>query len=202
MQITNRNKRFSARTTTQTAVAQVRAILVKPLSLHDLGPPNTRWPAPPHLGSHNKLPWRIISSLPILKLLKEPIEQMFENFRGEEGQEKSNDESGESKTPKIEEITIPSVTEMAKAGFLFSPVNGGISDISFDVKTCTLYLPVVELDVNTEVYLRNLVAYEACIAAGPLVMARYAELMNGIIDTEEDAKYLRERGIVFIGNQR
>ncbi|KAF5758112.1 hypothetical protein HanXRQr2_Chr16g0725591 [Helianthus annuus] len=121
---------------------------------------------------------------------------MFKNFRGEEGQEKSNDESGESKTPKIEEITIPSVTEMAKAGILFSPVNGGISDISFDVKTCTLYLPVVELDVNTEVYLRNLVAYEACVAAGPLVMARYTELMNGIIDTEEDAKYLRERGIV------
>ncbi|KAJ0833934.1 hypothetical protein HanRHA438_Chr16g0738121 [Helianthus annuus] len=142
-----------------------------------------------------KLPWRIISSLPILKLLKEPIEQMFKNFRGE-GQEKSNDESGESKTPKIEEITIPSVTEMAKAGILFSPVNGGISDISFDVKTFTLYLPVVELDVNTEVYLRNLVAYEACVAAGPLVMARYTELMNGIIDTEEDAKYLRERGIV------
>ncbi|KAJ0436499.1 hypothetical protein HanRHA438_Chr16g0738131 [Helianthus annuus] len=49
---------------------------------------------------------------------------------------------------------------------------------------------------NTEVYLRNLVAYEACVAAGPLVMARYTELMNGIIDTEEDAKYLRERGIV------
>ncbi|KAI7729575.1 hypothetical protein M8C21_032641 [Ambrosia artemisiifolia] len=141
-----------------------------------------------------KLPWRIISSLPILKLLKEPIEQMFKNFRGE-GQEKSNDESGES-TPKIEEITIPSVSEMAKAGFLFSPINGGISNISFDVKTCTLYLPVVELDVNTEVYLRNLVAYEACVAAGPLVMARYTELMNGIIDTEEDAKYLRERGIV------
>ncbi|KAI3777748.1 hypothetical protein L1987_47550 [Smallanthus sonchifolius] len=115
---------------------------------------------------------------------------MFENFRGE-GQEKSKDE-----TPTIEEITIPSVTEMAKAGILFSPVNGGISSISFDVKTSTLYLPVVELDVNTEVYLRNMVAYEACVAAGPLVVARYTELMNGIIDTQEDAKFLQERGIV------
>ncbi|KAF5758117.1 hypothetical protein HanXRQr2_Chr16g0725641 [Helianthus annuus] len=143
-----------------------------------------------------KFPWKIISSLPILKNMKEPIEQMLEHFRGEEGEEKPKDESGEPKSPRMEEITIPSVTEMAEAGFLFSPVNGGISDISFDVKTCTLYLPVVELDVNTEVYLRNLVAYEACVAAGPLVMARYTELMNGIIDTEEDAKYLRERGIV------
>ncbi|KAI3671505.1 hypothetical protein L1987_87243 [Smallanthus sonchifolius] len=142
-----------------------------------------------------KLPWKILSNLPILKLMKEPIEHMFENFRGE-GQEKSKDESGEQKTPTIEEITIPSVTELVKAGILFSPANGGISSISFDVKTSTLYLPVVELEVNTEVYLRNLVAYEACVAAGPLVMARYTELMNGIIDTQEDAKFLQERGIV------
>ncbi|GJR52657.1 gypsy type transposase [Tanacetum coccineum] len=85
---------------------------------------------------------------------------------------------------------------MAQAGILFSPVNGGIFDISFNNITSTLYLPVVDLDVNTEVYLRNLVAYEACIAAGPLVDARYTELVNGIIDTEEDAKFLREKGIV------
>ncbi|GJY55308.1 putative UPF0481 protein, partial [Tanacetum coccineum] len=142
-----------------------------------------------------KLPWKIIAALPILKLLKEPIEQMFQNFRGEGGDE-SKDDGDDSKAPLIEEITIPSVMEMAKAGILFSPVNGGISDISFDNKTSTLSLPVINLDVNTEVYLRNLVAYEACVAAGPLVVARYTELMNGIIDTEEDAKYLRERGIV------
>ncbi|KAI3727167.1 hypothetical protein L1987_66977 [Smallanthus sonchifolius] len=142
-----------------------------------------------------KLPWKILSSLPILKLMKEPIENMLENFRGEGGDE-AKDDTGEQTTPTIEEITIPSVIEMAKAGIRFSPVNGGISDISFDVETRTLYLPVVELDMNTEVYLRNLVAYEACVAAGPLVVARYTELMNGIVDTEEDAEFLRKRGIV------
>ncbi|PWA49207.1 hypothetical protein CTI12_AA483570 [Artemisia annua] len=142
-----------------------------------------------------KLPWKIISSLPILKLMKEPMERMLEKFQGE-GEQKSEGDSAEPKAPTIEEITIPSVTEMAQAGILFSPVNGGIFDISFDNITSTLYLPVVDLDVNTEVYLRNLVAYEACVAAGPLVVARYTELMNGIIDTEEDAKFLRERGIV------
>ncbi|PWA44247.1 hypothetical protein CTI12_AA528180 [Artemisia annua] len=120
---------------------------------------------------------------------------MLENFRGEGG-EKSSDDASDSKAPLIEEIKIPSVTEMVKAGILFSPVNGGISEISFNNKTSTLYLPVINLDVNTEVFLRNLVAYEACVAAGPLVLARYTELMNGIIDTEEDAKYLSERGIV------
>jgi hypothetical protein len=50
--------------------------------------------------------------------------------------------------------------------------------------------------VNTEVVLRNLVAYEASNASGPLVFTRYTELMNGIIDTEEDVKLLREKGII------
>ncbi|KAI3759610.1 hypothetical protein L6452_07544 [Arctium lappa] len=142
-----------------------------------------------------KLPWKILSSLPILKLLKEPIEHMVENFRGD-GSKKSEHDGNDSKVPLIEEITIPSVTEMAKAGIFFSPVHGGIFDISFDEITSTLSLPIINLDVNTEVYLRNLVAYEACVAAGPLVVARYTELMNGIIDTEEDAKLLSEKGIV------
>ncbi|KAJ0440686.1 hypothetical protein HanIR_Chr16g0789491 [Helianthus annuus] len=142
-----------------------------------------------------KLPWKIISNLPPLKLMKEPIERMLEKFNSE-GEEKEEDASGELKAPTIEEIKIPSVMELVKAGILFSPVNGGILDMSFDNITSTLYLPVIVLDVNTEVYLRNLVAYEACVAAGPLVLARYTELMNGIIDTEEDTKYLRERGIV------
>lgn len=39
-------------------------------------------------------------------------------------------------------------------------------------------------------------AYEACNASGPLVFTRYTEFMNGIVDTEEDAKLLRERGII------
>ncbi|CAK9147601.1 unnamed protein product [Ilex paraguariensis] len=44
--------------------------------------------------------------------------------------------------------------------------------------------------------LRNLVAYEGCNASGSLALTRYTELMNGIIDTAEDAKLLRERGII------
>ncbi|KAB1218754.1 hypothetical protein CJ030_MR3G026634 [Morella rubra] len=47
-----------------------------------------------------------------------------------------------------------------------------------------------------KVVLRNLVAYEASNASGPLVFTRYTELMNGIIDSDEDAKTLRENGII------
>ncbi|KAK4410631.1 hypothetical protein Sango_0136100 [Sesamum angolense] len=100
------------------------------------------------------------------------------------------------KPPLMEEIAIPSVTELSEAGVKFSVTNSGILGISFDEKTATFYLPMISLDVNTEVVLRNLVAYEACNASGPLVFARYTELMNGIIDSEEDAKVLREKGVV------
>ncbi|GJT98276.1 putative UPF0481 protein [Tanacetum coccineum] len=98
--------------------------------------------------------------------------------------------------PIWKKFKVPSSTEMVVGGITCSPVNGGIYDIRFDDQTSTLYLPVIDLDINTEVFLRNLVAYEACIASGPSVVARYTELMNMIIDTEEDAKYLREKGIV------
>ncbi|KAL0397127.1 UNVERIFIED_CONTAM: hypothetical protein Scaly_0161100 [Sesamum calycinum] len=100
------------------------------------------------------------------------------------------------KPPLLEEIKIPSVTELIEAGVRFEATEGGISTITFDNKNVVIYLPTISLDINSEVVLRNLVAYEACNVSGPLVLARYVELMNGIIDTEEDAKFLRERGII------
>ncbi|KAJ9559708.1 hypothetical protein OSB04_004868 [Centaurea solstitialis] len=140
-----------------------------------------------------KLPLKMLSRLPFLKLFTEVFGNMLENPQGET----NGDIPSKNRPPVIEEITIPSVTKMAKAGFRFAPVNNTISEIRFDEKTSTLHLPVIHLGVNTEVYLRNLVAYEACVASGPLVMARYTELMNGIIDTKEDAKILMDSKIVY-----
>lgn len=141
----------------------------------------------------------IMSKVPILSVLKQPAKQLFfskksESFKNETGSNRST--TRVTKPPLVEEITIPSVSELAKYGVRFSPTNGGISTISFDPKTITLGLPSISLDVNTEVILRNLVAYEASIASGPLVFTRYTELMYGIIDTEEDLKLLRRQGII------
>ncbi|KAK7381551.1 hypothetical protein VNO80_00096 [Phaseolus coccineus] len=146
-----------------------------------------------------QLPWKIVSNLPGLKLLKQPVEHFF--FSQEKGDEKGESGSSSSKSlmnkpPSVEEITIPSVTDLLNCGIRFVPTTGSISNISFDAKTRTFYLPTIGLDVNTEVFLRNLVAYEASVASGPLVITRYTELMNGIIDSEEDAKILREKGII------
>ncbi|CAN6889155.1 unnamed protein product [Brassica oleracea] len=51
-------------------------------------------------------------------------------------------------------------------------------------------------DINTETVLRNLVAYEASNTSGPLVFTRYTELINGIIDSDEDVRLLREQGVL------
>ncbi|KAG8643733.1 putative UPF0481 protein At3g02645 [Manihot esculenta] len=145
-----------------------------------------------------KLPWTILSNLPGMSVLKQPIQYLF--FAQDKEELKPENDLGSSnevnKPPLVEEITIPCVTDLANCGVRFLPTTGNISSINFDPKTVSFYLPIVSLDVNTEVVLRNLVAYEASNASGPLVFTRYTELMNGIIDTEEDVKFLREKGII------
>ncbi|XP_061946930.1 putative UPF0481 protein At3g02645 [Populus nigra] len=145
---------------------------------------------------------KLLESAPVAVILKLPW-SIFSNVLGF-GSAKQPDAFSESQSvcssidqpPLVEEITIPSVTQLSKCGVRFVPSKGSISTINFDKKTCTFYLPTVSLDVNSDVVLRNLVAYEASNASGPMVFTRYTELMNGIIDTEEDAKILRERGII------
>ncbi|KAL0463952.1 UNVERIFIED_CONTAM: hypothetical protein Slati_0282800 [Sesamum latifolium] len=145
-----------------------------------------------------RLPWKIVSNLPGMILVKQFEHLCFSQEKGEKNELENGKSCSEYnyKPPLMEEIAIPSVTELSEAGVKFSVTNSGILGIGFDAKTATFYLPMISLDVNTEVVLRNLVAYEACNASGPLVFARYTELMNGIIDTEEDAKVLREKEIV------
>ncbi|XP_059460315.1 putative UPF0481 protein At3g02645 [Corylus avellana] len=99
-------------------------------------------------------------------------------------------------SPLVEEIAIPSVTQLHKIGVKFCPAKGGLESINFDKSSCQFYLPVIHLDDNSEIVLRNLVAYEACIAPEMMVFTRYTELMNGIIDDEEDVRILREAGII------
>ncbi|CAL9010723.1 unnamed protein product [Prunus brigantina] len=144
-----------------------------------------------------KLPWTILSNLPGFAMLKQPVSYLFSTQAKEEtNPENENSSNSISKPPLIEEITIPSVSDLVKSGVRFVKTKGSLSTISFDPKTVTFYLPATSLDVNTEVILRNLVAYEVSNASGPLVFTRYTELMNGIIDSEEDVKLLREKGII------
>lgn len=96
----------------------------------------------------------------------------------------------------IEELSIPSATKLFGIGVKFIPTKGGLKTISFDKPSGAFYLPVVNLDDDSEVLLRNLVAYEASLSPECTVFTRYVELMSGILDTKEDVKILRDSGIV------
>lgn len=101
------------------------------------------------------------------------------------------------------EITIPSVAHLYKyANVKCRPIIGGINDIKFVEEDLTLYLPILSLNSTSEVILRNLVAYEAAMSRSRLEFARYINLMNGIIDTAEDVKLLRENGVIVNGSLR
>ncbi|KAG6499943.1 putative UPF0481 protein At3g02645 [Zingiber officinale] len=149
------------------------------------------------------VPWKILTSLPGFSILKQPFESFCSSaLQGQDRDQipqaliNGSSSSNSYKPPLVEEIMIPSVTDLVSSGVKFSPTTGDLSTIAFDTNTATFYLPAVCLDVNTEVILRNLVAYEASAAMGPLVFTRYTELMNGIIDTEEDVRLLREQRVV------
>ncbi|KAJ8451188.1 hypothetical protein Cgig2_013960 [Carnegiea gigantea] len=141
------------------------------------------------------LPWVFISNLPgvtmlkALLLSKEECQNNLDNVI-ESRQSQSN------KPPLVEEITIPSVVELSNSGVIFCPTDGDLMTISFDPEKPKFYLPTISLDHNSEVLFRNLVAYEASIGLRSLVFTRYTELMNGIIDTKDDVRVLRERGII------
>lgn len=94
--------------------------------------------------------------------------------------------------------TIPSVKELHKAGIGFQPAKlGGISGIEYDEGTCMFSLPSIKLNVNSEVIMRNLMAYESLIdSKRPLVFSRYVEIMRAIIGTREDVKLLVQREII------
>eukprot|EP00258_Populus_trichocarpa_P029078 XP_024445097.1 putative UPF0481 protein At3g02645 [Populus trichocarpa] len=130
--------------------------------------------------------WTILSKLLNLSASNYGIEPENESAR-----------NNQQLPPLVEEIAIPSVTQLSNTGVRFLPTKGNISTINFDTEKAAFYIPMISLDANSEFIFRNLVAYEISHASGPMIFARYIELMNGIIDTEEDVRLLRERGIIF-----
>ncbi|XP_052198396.1 putative UPF0481 protein At3g02645 [Diospyros lotus] len=142
------------------------------------------------IGMIISLPGKIASNAPVLSNLgskhKEDINPEVDQVC----------EDKAKSTPMVEEINVPSVSQLCDIGFQFCPTSGGITSIKLDLKKKRIYLPVVTLDVHSEVIMRNLVAYEATALSECLVFTRYTELMKGIIDTAEDTRLLREKKII------
>ncbi|OWM87916.1 putative UPF0481 protein At3g02645 [Punica granatum] len=100
-----------------------------------------------------------------------------------------------AKAPVTSQNLIPTATSLSKAGIKFCKTDN-IKSIQFDKETAMFFLPMIELGVNSEVIIRNLIAYEAMANMSSLKFAQYIELMDGIIDTEDDVKLLVKNGII------
>ncbi|KAA8535249.1 hypothetical protein F0562_030252 [Nyssa sinensis] len=126
--------------------------------------------------------------------IKETMQQIYD-LLGKEG----NNSRTEGETLKVEKIKIPKVSQLCNlAKIKFCANGGGIRHIQFDEKELTFYLPLITLNVNSEVILRNLVAYEI-LSAKPeptLEFAQYVDLMSGIINDADDVRLLKEAGII------
>ncbi|WJX79024.1 hypothetical protein P8452_62185 [Trifolium repens] len=89
-----------------------------------------------------------------------------------------------------------SATELHNCGIGFCGFEGGISSIKFNDQH-VLRLPKMYLDVNSEVIIRNLLAYEQLTEFGyELVLSSYIELMKSLIDTPKDAELLVREGVI------
>ena len=99
--------------------------------------------------------------------------------------------------PVVEESLIPTASNLCGFGVKFCSADR-ITAVGFDRATASLKLPTVKVTVNSEVIIRNLVAYEVMSKpeSEPLIFTRYIELMNGIVKTAEDVAVLKKHGIL------
>ncbi|XP_027923978.1 putative UPF0481 protein At3g02645 isoform X2 [Vigna unguiculata] len=143
-------------------------------------------------------------NIPLGKPLKQQLDRVIKvssqldilssNPNGSEEEGEEEEEKKDEEAPMI--VNIPCVRELDSVGVRFQPLEGGNMAIEFDENKGIFYLPVVKLDVNSEVIMRNLVAYEALTQPDFLIFTRYTELMKGIVDTVEDVKLLVKAGII------
>ncbi|KAI3709374.1 hypothetical protein L2E82_39135 [Cichorium intybus] len=140
----------------------------------------------------------VLSSIKPIRLIKSLPWGMISNLLAKN----SGLQEVATTNPLVKEINVPSVSKLSKrAQIIFKPANQGTLKACFDHMTATLYIPVITLNGNSEVVLRNLVAYEMASSSSTLgyqnhLLGQYVDFMSGIIDTKEDARLLRVAGII------
>ncbi|XP_019180976.1 PREDICTED: putative UPF0481 protein At3g02645 [Ipomoea nil] len=139
---------------------------------------------------------------PIVKSLQFTFKsvQVWENSKL--AAELSKDQEPKAKTQKIQIPSVSDLSDKYKVEFKLLDL-GGIRHIKFeeedeDEGKPTIYLPEITLKHDSEVVLRNLIAYEAAISTpdSSLELSEYIDLMCGIVHTDKDVSLLREKGIV------
>nr|GEX96048.1 RNA-directed DNA polymerase, eukaryota [Tanacetum cinerariifolium] len=109
---------------------------------------------------------------------------------------RKEEERAEDEKINAQEIRIPSVSLLHNVmNVEFKVAAGGISSIEFSKEHLIFYLPTIIINENTEVILRNLVAYEATrMKSGDILQfAEYVDLMCWIIDKPRDVRVTEEK---------
>ncbi|MCL7037302.1 hypothetical protein MKW94_028300 [Papaver nudicaule] len=105
-------------------------------------------------------------------------------------------EAGNKRKSSLE--SIPSVTELKRAGVKFSASNmsGSFMDVNFN--NGILRITPVVIHEQTETLFRNIIANEQCCAGAGHVtyMTSYAILMSNLIKSAQDVRILREKGLL------
>ncbi|GLJ52886.1 hypothetical protein SUGI_1126560 [Cryptomeria japonica] len=95
------------------------------------------------------------------------------------------------------EINIPAAAELHKRGVKFAPFTWASEEIRFDRASSTLFLPCIEMDYRTDVFLRNMVVLEAFMMWKTRVLTCYGDLMDRLVDTPNDVAVLKKYGILY-----
>ncbi|XP_038890866.1 putative UPF0481 protein At3g02645 [Benincasa hispida] len=93
-------------------------------------------------------------------------------------------------------LIIPSASDLKTAGFTFKSTGAGILKSRFDKETRTLTLPCIHLDGFSQVFLKNLVAFEAMAELNPPCLTKYTAVINGLLRNSKDLKILEKAKIV------
>uniref|UniRef100_A0A2N9GZY9 Uncharacterized protein n=1 Tax=Fagus sylvatica TaxID=28930 RepID=A0A2N9GZY9_FAGSY len=103
------------------------------------------------------------------------------------------------------EILIPTASKLCAVGVQLVCTNH-VTAIEFEVEgdPVSFKLPFIKLNAYIEVIIRNLEAFEQIseLESEFLVLTRYFEMMNAIIETKEDVKLLKDHGILERGSMK
>ncbi|GLJ14410.1 hypothetical protein SUGI_0232830 [Cryptomeria japonica] len=102
------------------------------------------------------------------------------------------------KEHQFERLKVPSAVQLQNGGVKIQANGKRIQDIFFEGKT--LNIPPIQLESDSEIFIRNLIALEMCSPYGSLKrMTAFAQFMNELCQTEKEASVMRENGVI-VGN--
>lgn len=107
--------------------------------------------------------------------------------------------TGARLSPKAERgfISIPSATRLHEAGVKFRQCNSNKANfLNINFTNGILEIPTLVFGDDTEIFFRNLVAFEQCDNDNTRYISDYIYLMDCLIDTPNDVAILRKGGII------